>query len=740
MRRMLTFILILIFAGYNPAEGQETGKQLDLAPGLDRWTEWGKFKSANGPEWHIKWNKQTGVPDMIYMGITDKAYNGSPEQSARAFLADYRALFRMKEGLSGLLLQKVVLLNGTSHVRFQQIWKGLPVKDAVYLVHVRKNGKIDMANGTYYPQIQAPAVPLLSETIALQTAEQNLGRSMIEPRERSAELVVYPSGEEFLLAWKVELQFQKPLGDWQYYIDAESGTILEKQNRMIGFAAGSDNSDNLTRLAEKDGINLSSDKSLPDAHPVVFTTGYGNIYPTYPGGPGSSIPVLRTLYRLDGTGYLEGQYVTVENGAGSNAYEPSHDFTYQSSDPHFDEVNAYYHVDKYRNDYINGLGFNGFTEVDAVINPGQCNPYYNSGSHSIQLVDGSNCTEVNNTALEDKVIYHEYTHGVMYSVGNALWSSSDEKGAISEGTPDYFASSYADYRTTILDWSWPEEIRDVANPFYSHYNQLPTDGNGNVDAEPHRGGEFFSAILWDIRNRSPITVHEADIVVLGAVARLDADPTFTEFRDAMKAEDSALYYGVHNDLIHNIFAEWGIGNPVYYAYIEGPSQIQPDDPATWEAVVYGGTPPYSYQWYKDYTLDGTGQFYTTSDDDDFNLFLQVNDEGGSGDQYVDSRYIYVSSGFAAKSAESEKYVFDDNPTGTEQKKIYNEFSVSVFPNPFNPAATVSYTLPEQAEVSIQVYDVMGRKVAELVEAYQTSGTYTSRFGASGLSSGIYLSG
>jgi len=63
-----------------------------------------------------------------------------------------------------------------------------------------------------------------------------------------------------------------------------------------------------------------------------------------------------------------------------------------------------------------------------------------------------------------------------------------------------------------------------------------------------------------------------------------------------------------------------------------------------------------------------------------------------------------------------------------------------YPNPFNPETTLRYQLPEASSVKLEVYDVLGRKVATLVDAKQEAGRYTVRFNAAayGLASGIYF--
>ena len=61
-----------------------------------------------------------------------------------------------------------------------------------------------------------------------------------------------------------------------------------------------------------------------------------------------------------------------------------------------------------------------------------------------------------------------------------------------------------------------------------------------------------------------------------------------------------------------------------------------------------------------------------------------------------------------------------------------------FPNPFNPSTTIRYELPERAHVRLEVFNLLGQKVASLVDAQQGAGSHAVVFQASGLPSGVYF--
>jgi len=81
---------------------------------------------------------------------------------------------------------------------------------------------------------------------------------------------------------------------------------------------------------------------------------------------------------------------------------------------------------------------------------------------------------------------------------------------------------------------------------------------------------------------------------------------------------------------------------------------------------------------------------------------------------------------------------NNNSTVSMSEEIPKEYSISNYPNPFNPSTTINYQLPENGFVTIKVYDILGKEVATLVNENKQAGYHKIDFDGSKLTSGIYI--
>jgi len=130
-------------------------------------------------------------------------------------------------------------------------------------------------------------------------------------------------------------------------------------------------------------------------------------------------------------------------------------------------------------------------------------------------------------------------------------------------------------------------------------------------------------------------------------------------------------------------------------------------------------PPDSLEFFTNYTITigGTAR-------DAAGLLLDGNQDGVGGDDW--------SISFRTRSRD---YVALDN--GGVVHPL--EFALLPnYPNPFNPWTSIPFTLPENADVSIDVYDLKGQGVAQLISGPMVAGHYVTRWNASRMSSGLFF--
>ncbi|REL38319.1 T9SS C-terminal target domain-containing protein [Rhodohalobacter sp. SW132] len=93
--------------------------------------------------------------------------------------------------------------------------------------------------------------------------------------------------------------------------------------------------------------------------------------------------------------------------------------------------------------------------------------------------------------------------------------------------------------------------------------------------------------------------------------------------------------------------------------------------------------------------------------------------------------VWTRFDFSRSLVSVEDEILAENPTQVTLDQNY--------PNPFNPTTNISFTLPERSDVTLKVYDVMGREVATLANRQSfTGGNHAVTFDASSLSSGMYI--
>lgn len=118
---------------------------------------------------------------------------------------------------------------------------------------------------------------------------------------------------------------------------------------------------------------------------------------------------------------------------------------------------------------------------------------------------------------------------------------------------------------------------------------------------------------------------------------------------------------------------------------------------------------------------------------------QMNLAWISGAPYPTAIFGYVSkiNTNLTSSGTLNKSGYVDESTDMDSPK---DFALDQnYPNPFNPTTQIKYQVPVDAKVILEVYDIAGQKIAELVNKDQSAGNYAIDFGSTGqLASGVYI--
>ncbi|NCG17559.1 MAG: hypothetical protein GWP91_00900 [Rhodobacterales bacterium] len=427
------------------------------------------------------------------------------------------------------------------YFRYQQHHQGHPVFGGQVVLHVMgSRGSFHVQDiNLNHLQIHgfAPPTDALDADQAVLLASADIGHQGATRVETTAVLGL---SVEHGWVWRVQLASNAPLGDWRMWIDATSGAVLAHSNELL---------------------NVDGDGFVFDPNPVASS---GN---TALDDMGDAITadltaerVAVVLPRLDGTGDLRGDWVDAQpDNASQRANEPSLTFDYERDDTAFEEVMAYFHLDRAQDRITNTLGVVGANDGQQLIvvdGTNQDNSWFSTFANDITMGTGGV-----DDAEDADILLHEYGHAIQHAQVPG-WGGGDE-GSMGEGFGDYLAASFADTFTTQLadrlcvgNWdavsyssTTPPCLRRVDE--VKHY---PETEQGEV----HADGEFWSASLWSSREEAAIGADVMDTLIFEHHFLMTDREDFWDASAYLAVADDNLYGGVHRDLIRRQMIDHGM--------------------------------------------------------------------------------------------------------------------------------------------------------------------------------------
>jgi hypothetical protein len=126
-------------------------------------------------------------------------------------------------------------------------------------------------------------------------------------------------------------------------------------------------------------------------------------------------------------------------------------------------------------------------------------------------------------------------------------------------------------------------------------------------------------------------------------------------------------------------------------------------------------------------------------------WASVGNVQASGTSSAPKKYSYTEKNLQAGKYQYRLKMIDNDGSfkyssvQSAEVAMPKDFAVSQnYPNPFNPTTTIVYQVPVDAKVIMEVYNIAGQKVSELVNQDMSAGYYTANFSSSNLASGVYI--
>lgn len=478
--RMFSFIITLILFIINFSQAQKAAKSSALEK-LNLKT-YSTLKTADG-----RINAKTGAVRYLYNQKTS-GFSGNPEQIARSFLNERAENFSLKKEDLSLKTIRSRITPGGSHVLFEQEIKGIPVYASNITVTINNSGEVTFVASAYRSvQENLNTNPAISENQAITTARNYLNVSgKMLGRGQRAKLMFFESADAgFELSWRVILPTEKPLGDWEVFVNTLNGRIIHARD---------------LRMCVHDGAGLIWD---PDP---LTTAGveYGGEYKDNNDADSDALnnqrltATLRDLTYEGGLYKLQGPYAVLYDHESPSDNFPELDdssaFNYTRNQQEFEDVMVYYHIDLSTRHLILDLGYDDPKQREFQADPhglnGDDNSHYMTSENYVAFGEGGV-----DDAEDADVIWHEHAHSFQTNLTGGM-SYSGETMSLQEGSSDYWAASSS---RIINDYNWGYVFTwDGHNEFWSG-RRCDLDWIYPDDyVSGHDGGQIWSSALMDI--------------------------------------------------------------------------------------------------------------------------------------------------------------------------------------------------------------------------------------------------
>ncbi len=408
------------------------------------------FKTAPRVDF-FKVNKSGAV--HIEGELSVSAAIGNEISASYNFFDEHKSTLSLVNPLEELTVEDVIHDRyGMTHVKFRQSYHGLPVMTGQLFTHFNKENKIKTVNGTLVKDITVDYTPLVTSFEAVNNASVDLESFFGTGTSNEAELVVFPWEGQMYLSWRLFIVTDFPMGRWEYFVNAHTGDIIFKANRIMS--------------TEAIGSGIG-----------VMGNAYDHIDTDFDGTTYKMIDYTRRLNNnIHGhngqmpAGSIIRTYITSSSLPGTVGTDTDNFWTASSQAA---AVDGQFYTGLVYDWLLSELGRNGFNNSGGSMNTtveyiaeGTNNAYWNGS----QIVIWGASSGLNSLAGSPDVIAHEWGHAVTQYTSNLIYQK--EAGALNESFSDMmgmaFEFAYPQYDSP--DWNMGENISLASSGFRSASN------------------------------------------------------------------------------------------------------------------------------------------------------------------------------------------------------------------------------------------------------------------------------
>jgi Zn-dependent metalloprotease len=433
------------------------------------------------------------TPKVMTLQYESKSDPTEPNAFSRDFISHYSAILKNDADAFKVIANHLVL-NKFYFINLQQTYQGIDIWGARLGIKATPAGKVFMAGGEIFANIDIDINPAISENRAREEAISGIGFNAVSDKMEFIKLAILPfiysDRVEYHLSFVCNIKTMEPSAIWRAFVDAHTGQLLwrEDMNRYATIAG-----DIMTQIQLATPYDTLA--TVPLANDIVYME---NINSAVSDSVGHFHFTTGLPGPLNIDVYSRGPFFRISNAAGGVGLinlpaMPGDSLALLWSDDNstLPERDAFYHA-QVVHDFIKridpDLTVMDFQMLVNINVAGSCNAFYQPWDRSINFYRaGGNCP---NIAQIGDVVYHEWGHGLtdmQYLAGG----SSGPDGATNEGFSDFLACIITNQSLIGRGFTGPGSyLRNIHNN-----NRYPDDWIG----ESHNDGLIISGALWDLR-------------------------------------------------------------------------------------------------------------------------------------------------------------------------------------------------------------------------------------------------